>query len=67
MWLPSPVSRLAVSVAAGALACPILFRLLQVFSREDSYRLKELAGRTPQWLRSASIRCFDLSVRSEQR
>ncbi|MGO9241032.1 MAG: polysaccharide biosynthesis C-terminal domain-containing protein [Bryobacteraceae bacterium] len=50
-WLPSPVSRLAVGVAAGALACPILFRLLRVFGREDSYRLNELAGRTPQWVR----------------
>lgn len=52
VWLPTPATRLAVGVAAGAIACPILFRLLRVFGPEDSYRLHELAGRTPQWVRS---------------
>jgi O-antigen/teichoic acid export membrane protein len=52
MWLPTPAARLAVGVAAGAIACPILFRLLRVFGPEDSYRINELTGRTPPWVRS---------------
>jgi O-antigen/teichoic acid export membrane protein len=52
MWLPAPAARLAVGVAAGAIACPILFRLLRVFGPEDSYRINELTARTPPWVRS---------------
>jgi O-antigen/teichoic acid export membrane protein len=51
MGLPSPPLRLAVGVAAGAAACPILFRLLHVLGPDDSYRLNELQARTPPWVR----------------
>jgi O-antigen/teichoic acid export membrane protein len=51
-WLPYPALRLVVGVLAGAIACPLLFRLLRVFGPEDAYRIGELSGRAPQWVRT---------------
>jgi O-antigen/teichoic acid export membrane protein len=66
MWLPSPAARLAVGVAAGAIACPILFRLLRVFGPEDSYRINELVGSTPPWLRQPLDPLFGFLIPRER-